>query len=299
MRRKLLLSIFFFVTAPLVVAQAECTLQTVSGTYAMYEQGFSLVASLATTTPSWAAPSLIPFGNITEITFDDNGVGEGFYWLWRGALRADIDAAPEHALITELNPDCTGKIEYQVPVPGSTVPATIPERIIVFDEGREIRTVPLTIANGIPTMAWLGEGHRIIKGNGPPTNGGPQMVSGTYIATCQNIVTSPANPAIAVADAFILRLDVGMNGDFTGQIFEKMGPASIEGHSVWGRFDVNPNCSINGTLLFDGIPGTILTRGVLFDGGKQLYITGVYNIGKPADQQGLKYSMCHGTRAGL
>ena len=42
-----------------------------------------------------------------------------------------------------MNPDCTGKIRYTVNLTG--ISATIEERFFVFDEGREIRSVPILL----------------------------------------------------------------------------------------------------------------------------------------------------------
>jgi len=58
--------------------------------------------------------------------------------------------------------------------------------------------------------------------------------------TCENIMRSAYYPTKAVADTFLLRMDVSMAGDYTGLLYEKYGAVSIDGLPVSGTFTVNP-----------------------------------------------------------
>jgi hypothetical protein len=174
--------------APAAYAQEKCTLRTLAGTYAIYEKGAS---SILDPSPSplllpFFAGATAPFVNVTELTFSPDGVGEGFFWIRIGALNGGLDPIPVHVTITEMNENCTGKLQYSVNLPGLS--AAIEERIIVFDQGREFRSVPTSIQNGIDSLAWTGTGRRIGKPGEVVHSCGPHTASGTYLLTAENLV---------------------------------------------------------------------------------------------------------------
>lgn len=75
----------------------------------------------------------------------------GFYWTGIGAMNGGLAPIPVHATVAEMNPDCTGKLQYAVNLPNLS--ATIEERFFLFDEGRKFRSVPTSIQGGIDTLA--------------------------------------------------------------------------------------------------------------------------------------------------
>jgi len=84
------------VAVPAVYAQKECTLQTLTGTYAVYEKGASSFLNL-TPPPSqfpYFSGVTAPFVNLGELTFSPDGVGTGFYWIKIGALNSDFAPFP-------------------------------------------------------------------------------------------------------------------------------------------------------------------------------------------------------------
>ena len=286
------------IVVPAAQAQDKCTLATMTGTYAYYEKGSSStvdvsgsVMSPPATPPFWNAMDA-PFATVGEVTFAPNGVGEGFFWLWAGFLAATIDPIHAKVTITEMNPDCTGKFSYTLP--GSNPPTTIVERFIAFDDGREIRSVPVTINNGVPGLAWIGEGHRISKSDEPVKSCGPQTAHGTYVSTVENVITFDG--ITGYADALILYTTVSMTGDFTGTLYEKLGlePLPIQ-LPVFGKVAVNPDCSFSETLLIPAIGGNVSIRGVFFSEGKELYAMAVTN---PPIPSALLFSIAQGKRAG-
>lgn len=275
-------------------AQGTCNLQTLAGTYVMVEKGSSLILNpSAQPVPAHFAGPMAQFVNITEITFNADGVGDGFFWIWDGAIRATLDPIPVRVFVTEINPDCTGKFSYSVNVLGAPTATLIEERFVAFDNGREIRTVPTSIQNGIPSLAWIGSAHRMSKGTAGINSCGPQTRHGKYLMECENIVRP--NPTTAVADTFLLLSDVSLLGDFTGMLYEKYGQKTVE-LPVTGTMSVNPDCSFAGTLVVPTKPGTIHTRGVFFDEGKQYYAMGIMNDALTPEQQGLLFSFCKATR---
>jgi hypothetical protein len=165
--------------------------------------------------------------------------------------------------------------------------ATIEERFIVFDNGREYRSVPTSIEGGIPTLAWIGAGHRIRKPADPVDSCGPQTAHGTYLISAENLI--PVDSTSAFTDTILFRMDIAMSGDYTGMLYEKLGPLSVE-LPVSGKFTVNPDCSFSWDLdlVINDVPAAVGIRGVLFDEGKELY-------GLAMDE-GIAYSFPQGER---
>jgi len=104
---------------------------------------------------------------------------------------------------------------------------------------------------------------------------------------------------MAVADTFLLRMDVSMDGDYTGLLYEKYGAVSIDGLPVSGTFTVNPDCSFAATLdVNPSEEGAIEDRVVFVNEGKEFYRLGILNPSRPANDKGIKYSLCQGPRIG-
>ena len=299
-----ILLVCFCVAVPGAQAQGRCSLETFAGTYVSFDRGSSLTIDLASTgvlspapgAPSsplaWDAPGVVPFVNVAEVSYTPDGHGDGFFWMWAGPVSAKLEPIPLHIDITEMNEDCTGKFQYTLPSG-----ATLVERFVIFDNGRQYRSVP--ISGGIPTLAWIGNGRRISRGSAPVNFCGPQTAHGSYLMTCENIMRSAYYPTKAVADTFLLRMDVSMAGDYTGLLYEKYGAVSIDGLPVSGTFTVNPDCSFAATLdVNPSEEGAIEERGVFFNEGKEFYSMGILNPSRPANDQGIKYSFCQGTRIG-
>lgn len=291
------LILLFTVVLPFATAEEKCTLKTAAGTYVMYERGQSVIINptLQPVLAHYAGP-VAPFANIVEVAFDENGVGKGFFWIWAGTIRAKLDPTPVDVTITELNEDCTGKFTYTVNLLDPNVPTRIEERFVMFDNGREIRTIPTTIQNGIYTLAWLGYAHRLSKGGAPIHSCGPQTARGKYLMTCENLIK--ASSTTMISDTFLLRMDISFSGDYTAELFEKIGPTSVH-LPAFGTMTVNPDCSFAGTLdVPAAYQGSILTRGVFFNEGKEFYGMGILNDEKTAAEQAIKYSLCHAERLG-
>jgi hypothetical protein len=283
------------IVVPAAQGQKNCTLQTMTGTYAFYERGSSTYADMTgtvlsppATPPFWNAMDA-PFATVGEVTFAPNGVGEGFYWIWAGLSPATLDPIPVTVTITEMNPDCTGKFRYTVP---GTPPVKIVERFVIFDEGREFRSVPATIENGVEGLAWVGEGHRLRRSDDPPKSCGPHTAHGTYVTTAINVVNFFGPTGFA--DSLIMYTKISITGDFTGTLYEKLGlnPDPIE-VPIYGKVTVHPNCSFEETLYIPAISGIVPIRGVFFNEGKKLYAMAVVD---PANPGGIIYSIAEGKR---
>lgn len=286
------------VAVPAVYAQANCSLQTMVGTYAMHELGASHYLDTTTQANLHFVGATAPFANVGLVTFKPNGVGTGYYWIFAGALNGGFDRIPVEVTITELNRDCTGKFAYVAPLPGG-LGASIEERFVLFDNGREFRSIPATIQNGIGTLAWVGSGYRISKSSSAPTFCGQHTALGTYVLDIQNMIVDEAGPPpMAIADTVLIRQSVSMTGDYKGRMFEKYADHAPVTAKVEGKITVNPDCSFSSTLLIPEYYVSILGNGVFFDQGKEFYMLVPGDPVLPLDQQWLKYSFVHGKRVG-
>jgi len=279
--------------------QGPCTLQTLAGTYAISQKGSSTIIPDPSSAPApyhWSG-ALAPFVAIGEVTFGNNGVGNGFYWIRLGKLNGGLDPIPVTVTITELNADCTGTWEFQSTLPGpSPSTYTIEERFIAFDNGREARSIPIA-SGGAPANTWIGKLHRISKPGELLSTCGPQTANGSFLMTVENLVRMPAdqNHSDAIySDALLLRLDVSMSGNYTGTLYEKMGPEGNIVLPVWGTMIVSPDCSYATDLMIqfeNGVISASPIRGVFFEQGKKMFGLNMRNL-----PWGTQYSYGEGVR---
>jgi len=174
------------------------------------------------------------------------------------------------------------------------VSATVEERFILFDNGREFRSVPTSIQNGVDTLAWLGTGYRISKSPQPVHSCGPQTAHGTYLLSAENIIGRDT----AVADSLFIRQDVSLTGDWNGTLYEKIGPVSVETAAL-GTFSVNPDCSFTATLKVpEFFSDAIVMKGVFFNQGKEFYLLAFDVLSLPPEQQDIRFSFAYGKQMG-
>jgi hypothetical protein len=279
------------IAVPAAQAQGKCSLQTMAGTYTFYSQGSSSIVDLSVQPfPIHWAAAIAPFIIVGQLSFTPDGVGEGFYWLIFGSVNAGLEPIPWHGTITEMNEDCTGVLEYPDP------PSTIRERFIAFDNGREFHSVTMQTPN-TPTAVWITNAHRISKSSKPVNSCGPQTAHGIYMLRCESI--DPIPQVGTFADAALFRLDVSLSGDFTGMLYQKVGPIYLEVPAK-GTVAVNSNCSFSSTLNTPALPGTNRERGVLFNEGKEFYMLPIDTVGPgPNDRTPETFAFCQGKRIGI
>jgi len=272
------------IAVPAASAEEKCNLQMFAGTWVGYERGSSL--NVVVNPPPQYFPfftgAMAPFVNIVHVTFTPDGVGQGYYWIYTGAIGMTEKPIPAKVTITEMNEDCTGKFTYVVP---GTPPVTIVERFILFDHGHEMRSLPTSIENGVPGLVWTGTIHRISEDSRWINSCGPQTAQGKWLTTTENIVWWTGDTAWA--DTLFLLEDVSETGHFTGTLYEKLGDYGDIQHPIWGAIKVNPDCSFTENLNIKDI-GTVVGKGVYFNRGKEAYVMAV----------GLSYSFGHSERIG-
>jgi len=273
------------VAVPAAYAQGTCNLQTLTGTWVGYEKGSSL--NVVVNPPPQDFPfftgAMAPFVNVVHVTFNADGIGKGYYWIYTGAVGATEKSVPVKITITEMNKDCTGKLTYLVP---GTPPATVVERFIIFANGREIRSLPTSITNGLPGVTWTGTLHRISASSEPVTSCGQQTAQGKWLTTSENIVWWTGDTAWA--DTIFLRQNVSETGHFTGTLYEKLGDFGDIQHPIWGTIKVRPDCSFTQWLNIQSITGGVplVVKGVYFNEGKEAYGMAI----------GIPYSFAYGER---
>ncbi len=263
-----------------------------AGTYAMYEKGFSLLLNPTQQPyPVHFGGAVAPFANVALLRMSSSGVGEGYFWIYAGLINGSFEPIPVQVAITEMNEDCTGKFTYVANLPGG-LSATVEERFVLFDSGREFRSIPTTIQNGIGTLAWLGTGHRISKSAKPMHSCGQQTAIGTYVLGFENIILD--QPTVAIADTIIVRENISMTGDYTGKMFEKYADHPPVEASIQGKITVNPDCSFTTSVQIPEYFVNIQGKGVFFNQGKEFYMLIPGDPSLPLDQQWLKYSFVYG-----
>jgi len=271
------------IAVPEASAQGKCNLQMVAGTYVGYERGSSLNVVVNPPPPDFPffTGAMAPFVNIVHISFNSKGIGKGYYWIYTGAIGMTEKPIPVQVTITEMNEDCSGKFQYMAGA------ATVEERFIFFAGGREMRSLPTSIASGLPGLVWTGTMHRISEGSKPVNSCGAQTAQGEWLSSVENIIwwTGPT----AWADTLFLRENVSKTGDFTGMLYEKLGDVGGIEHPIWGTIKVRPDCSYTELLHIQGITDAPVTiKGVYFNEGKEAYGMAL----------GLSYSFGHSERIG-
>ncbi len=257
---------------PAAYAQGPCNLQSLTGTYAFYQKGSSTVVLDANAQPypyHWAA-AVAPILTVGQITVGPDGVGHGYFWYRVGSLKGGLEPTPFETRLLEMNEDCTGKFSATFTLVPGQPPETIVERIIVFDNGRQYRAIPVS-SGSIPTMTYIHEGHRINDPGESPNTCTPQTKEGRWLVTAENLVQFPTQPMFS--DVVLLTYDVSTTGDYTGTLYEKLGTIGDIVLPATGTTHVNPDCSFTGELYLTvyGKPTTGPIRGVFFDQGKKFY----------------------------
>lgn len=290
-----LTSLFLFLCIiPAAYSQGNCSFQTAVGTYAMYERGFSFALDPTQQPyPVHFGGATAPFANVGLVTFKPNGIGDGYYWIYAGLINGGFQSIPVHITITEMNADCTGKFSYVASLPGG-LSATVEERMILFNNGDEFRTIPTSIQNGIGTLAWIGTGHRISKSANPVRSCGQQIARGTYVMNIENIIMD--QPTKAIADTVLIRQDISMTGEYKGAMYEKYADLPAVETWVEGKMTVNPDCSFTSIVQIPQYSVNLLGKGVFFNQGKEFYMIIPGDPTVPMDQQWLMYSLAFGKR---
>lgn len=257
----------------LVQAQAPCSLQTITGTYAIKGTGEAFVGQGPGPVPYPSiAGALTPVALVGIVQIHRNGAVTGSFWAnsygqppmkvesWDGTISLDAS--------------CMGDWSYMVELPGP-VYLPVQEKIVVLDQGKEIRSVSMKHPN--PFVVWDMTARRI---SGSLVTGGKcrqDMSKGTWVNVCRSYVQAPGTPMV-VAMAGMIPLTMDALGNFEGTFYAKMGPQSFE-TPVEGTVTVHPDCYADLKMVVPAWGGAGSESAlVLLDEGKEAWSLLTHNV---------------------
>jgi hypothetical protein len=139
MKRLMLLTLAL---CPVLAAQAQCTLDSVHGTYAVSYDGWALMPQPGAPLPL-AVPGVIL--GVVSIGYDGKLSGGETMIVAGQAVEYDITGGN-----VQIKPDCTGTMQILTRVKGTSgASAPITERFVVLSDAGEIRTTVM----GSPSAA--------------------------------------------------------------------------------------------------------------------------------------------------
>lgn len=260
MRARMTAAILLFVLAgaPAALAQAPCSLQTITGTYAIQETSFSAKGSLS---PASGYYQLIGLAIVLvgQVTISPTGAVSGSYWGVYGA--APIPEMPTPAGLISVNRDCTA--EY-------TDASGEAAKLVILDGGNEIQDLGWGENPGNSMGTW----YRITRADEAAPRCGVQSLNGAYMQRCEGFHVEEAGGSISVSTANLLMKWSAQNGSFAGTIQENQfgyPRNTLIDASLTGTYTVTPDCKVDMDFAVSSLPPglTIKARGVLFEQGKQ------------------------------
>jgi len=261
---------FLLLGASLASAEAPCSINTVRGTYALELKGQGFWGDLLLPPyppPVPPIPPVLPLllGKALPIyfagtfTISQDGSAVGSYWGLFGMVPVGaVDPEPWSATVT-VHPDCTGELTYPNAFGGINV-----EKLVVLDNGREIRTVSIADT----PMPWQTTAIRIGRPGGSVPMCGPGTARGRYVMRCDGIEGAPPPAYNGVSSMFVF--EVAADGTMTGRQFGRGHP--LEGYETGGVVSLKPDCTLEITQWTEALPGaTILAKGVFYDNGREMF----------------------------
>ncbi len=248
-------------------AQMPCSLQTVVGTYAIKGTGEAFVGSGPGPVPYPSiAGALSPVALVGIVQIHPDGAVTGSYW---GNAYGQPPRKDENwnGTIT-MNPSCVGDWSYTVVLPG-VPPVPVTEKIVVLDQGKEIRTASMT--HPLPFIVWNSTAKRI---SGSLVKEGicrQDMTRGTWVNVCRGFAHIPTTETVAPMVA-VIPLTTDELGQYEGTFNAKLGPVSVA-LPVEGTMTLQPDCYGEMTVAFPTW-GNSGAKGILvgLDEGKELWL---------------------------
>ncbi len=266
------------------VAAQECSMQTITGTYAFRYVGMSFMGGspFPANVPPNPAGGVLPLHapgaylagtQLGIFTINPDGSVVGDSWLAYGPFRQNLSGA---AAITSIGVQktpsgevlgCVGTMQYaNLAFPGS--PDTI-DKFIVLNNGDEMRAVH--VSNGSPITASIAVGKRITRSLDAAPRCGQQTLNGTYAAICPGPLYL-GSQTLGASAMLHLKLEAG---DLKGVLYSRVEyqPSEIP---VNGSFTVNADCTGDGYLYAPGyLPAPtakMVYKLLTFDEGKGAFL---------------------------
>lgn len=235
-----------FVIAAAASAQT-CSVADVRGTYLYQSAGMH---------SSTGSPAQVPARALGLVQFDGSGRAAGRMTLTVGGVASTYDFSE---FTIEVNPDCTGRVQYSLKSDGNPDLGPDKQEIAVLDEGARIWTYPTESPGRAVLMST--EFTRLGRGSGGCVQ---SMVRGTYLMhydgwTNQQALNPAAPPAFVPAFGRGIAV-VDTDGAGTGSGTHNLGGAVFQTALKVG-FRVNPDCTGTFTVSLQGIgePPVVVT----------------------------------------
>ena len=259
MRGTLIAALVVVLAAAAPAAWAQpCSLQTVTGTYAVQVTGRSYVGSVMNVEGYGPIYELLGGQAVIvgQLTIAANGAYTGTYW---GVyVAAPIPPTPVAGWVS-VNPDCT-------------INDSGTDKGVVLDNGQEIRFITWQ-AEGTNISTW----YRMTPADGEGPRCGQQTFSGTYMERCEGYsffsLGEGQPPGVATSTSLLLysARDGVLTGTYKGKVFGYPNQPPLVESALSATYTVNPDCTIEKVYSLGFLPPgyVIKSRGVLFDEGKQ------------------------------
>jgi hypothetical protein len=235
-------------------AQAPCSIQTVTGTYAVQTKGVSASGSVI---DSPLGPAYQLHGGaatlVGHMTIAPDGAVAGTYW---GVYVAFPIPPTTFTARVSVNPDCTAELTDET---GSV------DKLVVLENGDEVLAITWE-GFGTSLTTW----HRMTRASDVAPRCGQHTLQGTYAERCEGFALTDELGSLATTNSlFVFSARGGaLNGTYSGKQFGF--PDTLIESGVSGTYIVNPDCTVDVALSLDVMPGlSIKARSVLFDQGKQ------------------------------
>ena len=295
--------LFFMLTAVCLLGMTsvaqECSIHTITGTYAFRGVGQSFVGGPAypMETPSDPAHGILPLhatgayfagSHVGSLTVYPDSTVDTRSWVAMGPYRTDPAAPNIPAKITsiglEMTADglvlgCGETIQYPYPsIPGT--PDTV-DKFITWDNGNELRLIHTT--SGTPATSNF-VAKRVTRALDAAPRCGEQTMVGKYVATCSASLIYMGSQTVAIAA--LMHLDIS-GGEIKGNAFNRMETQTLA-IPVNGMMTVDADCTGNGYLYLPGL--------IPVPGAKMLYSVVTYDNGKGAFLMPIQLELPNGTK---
>ncbi len=238
-----------------VVAQPNCSTQTLVGTWVATSQG--TVFPTPTVAVPGAALALVSIGYDGSLSV-----------LMTGNVGGRAGDAPPMTGTTTVNPDCTGSFSASAATGG-----TLTEQFVVLDHGNEIWTIAVGGITGYPAVwqcHWKRLSHVPLPTFELSSNCSADMIRGTWVGT-YNGVTLRGSPPVPVPTGILLIGGVDYQGNLSGTFTSSMGGQVGTGQYAGSLTMVKPNCTGTWTWTLKGMSGQAVERLVILDNGNEIW----------------------------
>ncbi len=268
------------VVLPTAAAQ-DCSIQTITGTYAFRYTGDSFIGGPPTPAAAFPGSDVLPAPSpglyaagttVGVLTIRPDKTLEAHFWSAAGSFRASDMTMTGNILAigNEKSSDgvelgCAATAEYQ-PFPPY---APYHDKFFVLDNGNELRGLMMDSAT-FPTLTQLGVARRITRALDPAPRCGAHMLSGAHLVSCPGPLFTPDGYTLGSTAMFQIRIQ---SGKAVGTLFNRTANVFTT-TPVQGELTIHPDCTGDGYFVAPGF-----LTGPL-EGGRIRYMFVFYEQGK-------------------